>query len=285
MNRELRSPVTSLLHTSGLKNFADVGITTTSEISIGSTSVFTTVQDFVSNVSVETINNFDFAYDLGDFTSNLSSSIKLKNKILQAYNLAKSNEVLLIDNIKSQFSNIDGEPNEYLKLFKLTSDVEFKNLLIRISNPTNSHIQVNNLVILNNGTTNTLLNKNDFDSAIDIGEFDLLKDVFGDSYLRFTPKPDAFDYDYDIKTIETEFNSDSTGIGTQSIGFVDITGAVGLSTVDIDVGITTTKIIGVDSNKYKSFYAQNQLINRTTNEMNYVEVYVTHDETDTYIRE
>ena len=83
---------------------------------------------------------------------------------------------------------------------------------------------------------------------------------------------------------ETDFIG-NTGIGTQSVGFTSLTSSIGISTVDSDLGITTTTVIGVDSNKYESFYAKTQLINKSTNEMNYVEHYVTHDSTNTYLTE
>ena len=282
---QLRSPVSSLLHTSGLKNFANVGIASASLVGIGSSSVLSTIQNCISDTRVDTIYNYDYAYDLGIPASNTSSSIKLKNKVLLPYTLAKSNQVLVIDSIKNLFSNTDSEPNPYLDLFELNTNSTFKNLLIRVSNLENSDIQMNELVILNDGTTKTILQKGDLEDEFNIGNFNLIEDRFGTSYLRFIPKPDGYNYDYDLKTIETTFSTSNLGIGTVSVGFVDLTGSIGLSTVDTTIGITTTTIIGVDSEKYKSFYARNQLINKTTNEMNYVETYITHDETDTYVSE
>ena len=286
---ELRSPVNSLLHTSGMKNFADVGIKSESNVSIGSSSALLRIQDFIRDLRVDTINNFDFAFDLGD--DNKSNSIEFYSKKLTPYTLSKSNQVLLIDNIKNQFTNVDGDPSLSLDFIRVDSNISCKELSIRISDLVNNKIQSSQLVLLNNGTTSVLLQKDELDTTTglttfsgigEIGYFDLVETEFGEDYLRFIPyNPDI---DYDLKTIETDFIG-NTGIGTQSVGFTSLTSSIGISTVDSDLGITTTTIIGVDSNKYESFYAKTQLINRTTNEMNYVEHYVTHDSTDTYLTE
>ena len=79
--------------------------------------------------------------------------------------------------------------------------------------------------------------------------------------------------------METSFNN-TIGFGSQPVGFTSLSSSTGSSPVG-----STTNIISVDSDKYESFYTKNQLINETTNEMNYVEVYATHDGTDTYISE
>ena len=286
---ELRSPVSSLLHTSGMKNFADVGIKSESKISIGSSSSLITIQDCVEDLRVDTINNYDYAYDLG--SNNKSNSIEFYNKKLAPYTLSKSNQVLIIDDIKNKFANLDGDPTLTLDFIKVDSNISCKELSIRISELDNNKIQAVQLVVLNNGTTSVLLQKDDLDTTTglttfsgetEIGYFDLIKTEFGEDYLRFIPyNPDN---DYDLKTIETDFIG-NTGIGTQSVGFTSLTSSIGISTVDSDLGITTTTVIGVDSNKYESFYAKTQLINKSTNEMNYVEHYVTHDSTNTYLTE
>ena len=200
-------------------------------------------------------------------------------------------EVLIIDDIKDKFTNIDGEPSSTLDFVKIDNNISCKDLSIIVSNSTRDQLQSVQLVLLNNGTTAVLLQKDDLDTTTglstfsgisDIGYFDLIQTEFDESFLRFVPH-DA-DIDYDLKTIEIDFTGNS-GIGTQSVGFTSLTSSIGISTVDSDLGITTTTIIGVDSNKYESFYAKTQLINKTTNEMNYVEHYVTHDSTDTYLTE
>ena len=160
---ELRSPVSSLLHTSGMKNFADVGIKSESKISIGSSSSLITIQDCVEDLRVDTINNYDYAYDLG--SNNKSNSIEFYNKKLAPYTLSKSNQVLIIDDIKNKFANLDGDPTLTLDFIKVDSNISCKELSIRISELGSNKIQAAQLVLLNNGTTSVLLEKNDLDTT------------------------------------------------------------------------------------------------------------------------
>jgi hypothetical protein len=99
------------------------------------------------------------------------------------------------------------------------------------------------------------------------------------NYLRFVPK-DPFNTDYDIKLINTNFNSDLPGIGTISVGFVDLNSSNRNTTSGIQ-----TSIISVQANKFSSLYSNVQIIDSVTNQMNFVEVYLNHDGVDTYISE
>jgi len=291
---ELRSPVSALLHTSGLKNFADVGIGSTTRstggistvgdwrVGTSSTDFSVVIQDVVNDNKVWTINNYDEAYDYGN-SATQSRYIKFENKVLSDYTTAKSNEVLLIDDINSQFSNLDGEPSEYLDLIELDSNVPYQNIFYRITNLTNTAVQSNDVVVLNNGTDVVLLQKSNLEDSSSIGNFSINKDVFGVYTLRFTPNPNAFDYDYNLKSIKTTFDN-SAGVGTYPVGFINKTGFVGIATT-ASAGVTTTSVVSVDSAKFNSFHVQNHLTNKTTDEMNYVEIYVTHDGTNTYTSE
>ena len=291
---ELRSPVSALLHTSGLKNFADVGIGSTTRstggistvgdwrVGTSSTDFSIVIQDVVNDSKVWTINDYDAAYDYGN-SSTQSRFIKLENKVLSDYSVAKSNEVLKIDDINSQFSNLDGDPSEYLDVIELQSNVPYQNILYRITNLSNTDIQTTDLVILNNGTDIVLLEKSNLEDSFNIGVFSIESDAFGQDFLRFTPNPNAYDYDYNLKSIKKTFDS-SSGVGTYPIGFINKTGFVGVATTATS-GVTTTSIISVDSAKFNSFHVQNHIVNKTTDEMNYVEIYVTHDGTDTYTSE
>ena len=90
----LVSSVNRLLHTSGLKNFADVGITSTTSVGI-TTSSFADILalDFIEQKRVDTINNFDFALDI-DTVDGKSKFLKLKNTKLSPYIECKTNRVL-----------------------------------------------------------------------------------------------------------------------------------------------------------------------------------------------
>ena len=114
-------------------------------------------------------------------------------------------------------------------------------------------------------------------SGEEIGSFSIVTNELNETYLQFQPS-DPFNIDYDLKVITNQFNSNLPGIGTTSIGFINLTGSNGITTSGI-----TTSIISVQSDKFSSLYVNSQVVNTTTNEMNFVELYLTHDETDTYI--
>ena len=284
--QEFKTPVNSLLHTSGLKNFADTGITSTTNSGISTSSnAITIIRDIIEENRVDTIYDFDLVQDI-DIIGSSSKFLTLKNKKLTDYTECKTNVVLRIDDINRLFSNLDGKPSEFLNIINLDNGISYNNLLLRVSSADNSQIQLTELVLLNDGTDNFLLEKGtlvNVGSGLahipgeEIGSFSIVKDEFNETYLQFQPS-DPFNIDYDLKVITNQFNSNLPGIGTTSIGFINLTGSNGITTSGI-----TTSIISVESNKFSSLYVNSQVVNTTTNEMNFVESYLTHDGTDTYI--
>ena len=97
--------------------------------------------------------------------------------------------------------------------------------------------------------------------------------------LRFIPD-DQYNYDYDIKILKDNFSSTLAGIGTQSIGFVNLTG----SNISVSVG-SSTNIIAANTTLTKALFANVEVINTLTNARTYVELYVDHDNTNTFISE
>ena len=65
-----------------------------------------------------------------------------------------------------------------------------------------------------------------------LGQMDTSKNVS----LKFTPD-DPENNDYDIKILQTSFNTNLTGIGTQSIGFINLSG------INTTVATATTSTI------------------------------------------
>jgi len=286
--QDLKAPVNSLLHTSGLKNFADTGITSTTTSGISSSSNATTIiYDIIEENRVDTIYDFDLVKDI-DTVGSSSKFLKLKYKKLTDYIECKSNVVLKIDDINRQFSNLDGEPSVFLNILDLDSAASYTNLLFRVSNSNNSQIQLTELVILNNGTDRFMLEKGtvvnagtgiEHISGEEIGSFSIVTNELDDTYLEFTPT-DPYNVDYNLKLIKNQFNSTLPGIGTTSIGFIDLTGSNGIATSGI-----TTSIISVNPNKFTSLYVNAHIVNDETNDMNFVELYLTHNGVDTYISE
>jgi hypothetical protein len=113
---DIVSPVNNLLHPSGFKNFADTQILNKATVGVGSTSQLTIFYQITNENRVDTINNFDLVQDY-DVFNNTSKFLKFKNKKLSDYLKCKTNRVLEIDDISSEFSS----PDE-INSFELTFD-------------------------------------------------------------------------------------------------------------------------------------------------------------------
>tara|TARA_B100000902_G_scaffold177822_1_gene171221 strand:+ start:1887 stop:13907 length:12021 start_codon:yes stop_codon:yes gene_type:complete len=287
--RELRTPVNSLVHTSGLKNFADVGIVSTRNIGISSNILnMVIVRDLLEELRVDTINNFDNVLDI-DVVGSQSKFLKLKTKKLTDFTRSKSNVVLKIDDISDSFSNDDNiTDNEFIDIFKFAASDSYDDVLVRVTNTDNSEVQLAEFVIISdNDGSNFLLEKG---NIANIGS--ALTSVVGEDYgsfsvednnsFRFTPK-NTTDIDYDIKFLKNTFGSSQSGVGTASIGFIDLTNVAGIVTSG-GSGITSS-IIGVATDKFTSLHVNTQIIQSNTNELNFVELYVTHNGTDTFLSE
>jgi hypothetical protein len=289
--KTIKTPVNSLVHTSGLKNFSDTEIVSDSEDKIGITTSFnetTIILDIFDEKRVDTIYNFDFVKDV-DIVGNRSKFLKLKNKKLTNYTEVGSNIVLKIDDISDQFSSSESEPKEYKDILKLDLNQSYTNYLFKLTDTNKTEIQLTDLVIINDNVENnsfifekqSLVNVGsglEHQNNEEYGNFSIEIDEFDDTYLRFTPK-DPFNTEYDLKYIEKKFIP-GIGIGTTSIGVVNISSHV----LDVITESTST-IIGISTNIVSSLYVKGQIIQETTNEMNFIELYITHDGTNTNISE
>jgi len=293
---DIRTPVNSLVHSIGIKNFADTEIISDGDERVGITSssnVTTIIRDFTDEKRVDTINNFDFVKDI-DLVEDKSKFLELKNKKLTNYQLSISNIGLRIDDIKEQFSNLEDDPYPYTNITKIDDEDTYNNYLFKVSDTSGKNqVQLTSLLFLNNSVnTNknniailekqSLVNVGSGFTTIDgeqYGDFSIETDEFNDKYIRFTPK-DPFNTEYDIKYIDKKFNNENIGVGTTTIGFIDITSR----SQEILTG-TTDNIIGVSTDKFVSFHVNAQIYTEVTKDMNFVELYVTHDGIDTNISE
>jgi len=279
---ELESPVFSILHTAGLKNFADTVVQKTApKIGIGSDDNTIYLYDLIDEKRVDTIYNFDFArdYNVLDGSSKL---IQLQNKRLVDYFFFDSTatRVLTVDDFTDQFSYFEDEPNPFVNIQKLNDETDYYNYLIRVTDRNNTEIQFTEIVILNDGTNDFFMQKGEvFNSESSYGTYDIYTDDFEDSYFRFIPN-DPFDTDYELKIITNTFTSSSAGVGTTSLGFIDLISSIGIATPGI-----TTSLSNLDANSIGSLYANVQVIDDTSGDMNFVELYVTHDGTNTFMSE
>ena len=280
--RDQQSPVESLVHTSGLKNFADTGITSNTSAGLSTTKDgITIVYDVIDEKRVDTINNFDNVIDI-DAVDSKSKFLKLKSKKLTNYTELKNLNVLTVDDLQRQFSNSESESTEFLLVDELDNRTYF-NYLMRVSNEDDNELQLTDVTILKNESEAVIVeNESISGQEFNYGIFDLFTDETEKTFLRFVPN-DALNTNYDLKVIKQIFNTDISGVGTQSIGFVDLTGSV--VTENTSVGIGTTTIISLNSNDFESLYVNAQVTNTVTNDMNYVRLYISIAGTNSYMSE
>ena len=116
-----------------------------------------------------------------------------------------------------------------------------------------------------------------------MGDFDTEILATGTKNLLFTPT-EKFTKDHDIKLLKIDFNTDLTGIGTNVIGSVDLTG-VNSGIGSTAVGFTTTTFAQFPKTDFNSLYATIFVQDSVTKEINYNEVIVDFDGVDTTIAE
>jgi len=296
---DLKSPVNNLVHTAGFKNFSDTGITSASSaFPIGgqaNISIFLDIlPSFIEKVRVDTLYNFDNARDIFvgtgatdlDINRSTSKFIQLQNVSLTDFIQAKTNNVLNIDDISSRYSNLESDPNLFLDLLQIQPVDGLNRILLQIKDLRNTQKQIVELILLNNDTGSYLLEKNKLDTEnTDFTKFELVNES-GKDFLRFTPIDlFKFDVDYDIKTIESKFNSTVTGTGSSTFGFASITGSVvGVGSTTDASGITSSIVsISTVTDKINSFYINSQVTDLVTDEMNYVETLLGYDGRDTFM--
>ena len=275
---DIVSPVNNIVHISGLKNFSDTEILNTVKSGIASAEYTLSRYDIIDEKRVDTINNFDLVLD-DDVDQNVSKALKFKNRKLTDYIECRTNRVLEIDDISNQFFTplLDNETST--KIVGITTFRKYEKYLIQISNKNLSEFQlVEVVVLLNNNDVFTLEKSAISNKEYSLGEVYAESDEFDNFYLTFFPR-DPYNNTYNIKYLNTTFES-NTGVGTTSIGFVNLTGV----SSPVAAGSTLT-LIERNVSSIESIYSEINIINDTTGEMNYVEFYSSHDETDTYMSE
>ena len=282
--KDQQSPVESLVHTSGLKNFADTQVSSNVNAGLGkSNDGFTIVYDVIDKKRVDTINNFDNVIDV-DVVDSKSKFIKLQNKRIADYVELKNMNVLNIDDISNEFSNSESQNTEFLSIEEV-DDKTYYNYLFRVTSEDGSEIQLTDVTILSDGVDTVIVEN---ESIVGLGStslhlvgeqygsFDLYTNEFEETFLRFYPV-DPYDTNYNVKVIRQVFDS---GVGTESVGFVDL---IGIKTTS--VGLGTTTIVSLDSSNFESLYVNALVLDTITKDTNYIRLYITHDGTDTFTSE
>lgn len=161
--------------------------------------------------------------------------------------------------------------------------------MVRVTNASNTEIQLSDLVVIKEGDTNLLLNKGEISnigsglthtSETNYGEFSIKTDEFNTTNLIFDPV-DPYTQDYDIKVLQKEYIGSTVGIATTNLGtLIDITNSTQLASSGV-----TTNIIGVSTTKFNSLVVNSKVKDIVSNEVNFVESFVTHDGESAYIAE
>ena len=272
---ESTNSVNSLLHITGLKNFSDTEIKSQARSSIGSTTIDSlAVFDFIDQKRVDTINNFDFGIDT-DVLLSRSNRIKIRNKKLAGYIECRSNRVLKVDDISQQFSNTRSSLNPYVEI---PFDESFGRFLIQIVDPNSTDIQSTEILVVNSPANVITFEKSSiFNTDEQFMDITGYRDEFDNNTIRFYPE-NSTDIDYDIKLLKTSFNSDIVGISTLSVGFVNLVGSVNFAAVGV-----TTEIISANIGNIESYYVTAEVYDKNRDVFrNIVELYITHDGTNTY---
>ena len=267
---EFVNPVNRLVHTSGLKNFADTGITTS--IGVGRTTnenISVIVRDLIDERRVDTINNFDLVLDT-DSLANKSRFLKFKNLKLADYINNKTNRTLQIDDISSLFSNSEVSTQGFSQLIV---PEDFARFLVQLKNPNTNESQLTELVVYRDNNDTFTLEK----SSLFTGSNELVSITGDETVLKFTPA-DIFNDDFDIKVLKSSVISTIAGISTRSVGFVNLVS----SNRVVGSGVTS-EIIANSSSSLDSYFVTSEIKDQTTNERSVVELYVTHDDTNSYV--
>ena len=284
---DIVSPVNSIVHPAGLKNFADTEILESTSIGINSTDSSISRYDWIEENRVDTINNFDLVLDYGSLEYN-TKLLKFKNRKFSSYIQCKTNRVLEIDDISSEFSSSDLEITPSTKIVDIIKTRKFNRYLIQISSKDYSETQFNEIIIINDDDSIATLEKGTINTGVstDIGyEANLIGDVYGymledgTCNLTFEPK-EGYSTSYNIKYLNTTFNNSTPGIGTTSVGFVDLIG----NTLSVSTGQTKT-LVSAPTSKLKSIHSQVFVTDSISGDMNYVELFVDHNNVDTNIAE
>ena len=270
----LKSTVNNLLHTSGLKNFADTEIIESSTLGLDSEDKTTVVKDYISDTRVDTLYNFDFVRDV-DFSSDKSKFVEFKTRKLVDYVKIKEELVLNIDDISHQFTNLKNieNPDLFIKVFDITNNNACTNSLIRVTNLNTNEIDFVDLTVIFDGSNSFLIENGRLTTnanSENLGEFSVETDSDLNESLIFSPK-NPYDHDYDLKILKKEFVSEEIGESSFSIGPANL-----ISSTQIVGSGQTTSILS-NSTIGAVYYTQAQIINQSNNEINYVNAFTIVD--------
>ena len=276
------TPVNNLLHPIGLKNFADTEVSSVVGLGTIATTEYTTfLYNIINENRVDVINNYDLVLDVNT-VENTSNSLKFRNRRLADFIKCISNRSLQVDDISSKFSNVENEitSNVVSRISDILPSKKYGRFLVQVIDKFNSQVQLVELITINDSENIFTLQKgNLFNTEESIADVYGENDEFGNFYLQFAPK-DIYDTDYEVKVLKSIFNNYQSGISTQTVGFINLVS----STSTVGVGSTVT-ILSSRASNLSSVFSNIHIVDDQTGLMNYVELYMDHNGTDTNISE
>jgi hypothetical protein len=291
---ELVNYVNDIVHPAGFKNFANTQI-----LSVGNAGESLEpaddagglVLDFVSDpLRVDSIYNFDRSRDV-DATATVSKFLQLESNRLSDFILCKTNRVLLHDDISPEFvSNESNDLSDERTVASVIAGRNFSRYLIqtvhKANDPQKNQYQLNEaiLITINKNTyflqKSHMVNTNQVGLSTGLAQFFSVFDTLSNqTQLRIKPY-EPYDTDYDIKVMQQGFAADiGSGIGT--LGVVE-----NVSSNKIVSTGTTTNIVGIGTTTgFVAGLAHFVIIDKGTNEADYVELALQYDGSDTYTTE
>ena len=305
--KEFSSPLNSIVHPAGLKNFADVGVTSTgsARAGLGGTTTSIVVLDVVNERRVDVINNFDNTVDVDVEQSNVglgnflkSNKLQIQNRKLTSFTECRTNRVLIHDDISDKFSS-RGFQDTFTELEEVDAQDNVVRYTIQIVDPDDGHIQLSELVLQTTDEDTFLFEKYSAHSNHRLGTFSADVDDIGTRSLFFTPT-DPYETDHDIKILRKSYlyqqlPSGDVGIGTSAFGSVTLSGSFvsGITSIGSPndpwrtaSGISSVKtLVSYAATNFNGAFASVEIGNRFNNETNYIEAFVDFDGSNTYLSE
>ena len=284
--RESSSPVNSILHPAGLKNFADVGITSVANSGVGlaGTTKSVVILDVVGERRVDIINNFDNTVDYDTRTNpDQSKFLKIQNRKLTDYTQCRTNRVLIHDDISNQFSS-RGFEDPFVEIEEIDIADTHVRYLIQVVDADTFDSQLTELVVQTTTLDSIVFEKSTTFTGEKLGEFSANVDDSGRKTLLFYPT-DIYNRDHDIKILKKTFLNAFSGLGTETIGSVNLTGsnAIGITSIGSASNIGT--IAEVSDSNFNGLFANIEITNTFTKDVNYVEAVLDFDGNSTYLSE
>ncbi len=272
-------PVNRVVHPSGLKNFADTSVTTNVNVGVsyGATTNNVVILDVYNERRVDTINNYDEVLDYDTRANNTKSKyLQFKNSKLTDYNKCLTNRVLLHDDISGRFSS-KGNQDLFTEIEEITDN--FARYLIQVKDPDTLKSQITDLVVSTTTFDAVMFERSNLYTDESLGDFSAEVDSFQRKTLLFNPV-ERYERDHDIKILKTRFDTDLVGVGSHTFGSVNLFGSnVGVGTTT--VGFTTATVNSYNHNDFNALFANIQLTDTVTFDVNYFDAFVDFDGSDT----